>query len=107
MGQGLTPLATSVAQQAMTQPAPSSQPAPPQPVQVAQPMSQTPTSQGKGMPSSNDIKNLMPTPPDPAQTQGQTPQFGQPNQYAQTVGMGNNTSSQSPTPSGAGKGKGG
>jgi len=112
MGLGLNPSQTNVGQTPTAQPALASNPVAPQPAQTQSPM-QAPQPSGKM--GGNDIQNAIQSgvksmqPPDPAQTQGKQPQFGQPNQYAQTIGMGNNTGSQTPSPVGAGgkSGKGG
>lgn len=101
---GLSPMATVAGQQPAAQPAMASNPAPAQSAQI-----QSPNPQASGKTGTPDFaKYFQPAPKqfDPMQIngqQGQTPQMGQPNQYAQTIGMGNNTGSRTASPVGSGK----
>ena len=112
MGQGLAPAITSAGQIPTANPALASNPAPPQAPQVQTPLTQQSGGKSSGGSSSSGggkMDQMLKPPPDPAQTQGQQPQMGQPNPYSQTVGMGDNTASQTPSPQNAGgkSGKGG
>lgn len=93
MGAGLQVSDTTSASMPSAQPSLSSNPAPPAPPQVQSPMNQSGKSGGM------DLSSFL------NPQQGQQPKMGQPNQYSQTIGDGNDV--QPPAPNGGKTGKSG